>query len=164
VRSRGWLAAVLLGACGSAPLGDPFAEFAREVQRAVAAAGSTYNCAAPLPGETLGGPEDLRGAVRRYLVAVLGVRADEIEVIPKPCGTAGAAACASLFQHDLFKSDGRLGTALYPLAQEVERVARFVEVAVWDPATGPGPAITIAGVRDGRLFGIAFFNALARCS
>ena len=136
--------------------------FGADVARAVAEVGVTGNCAAALPPIATAANE-LSDAVRRQVASVLAPEPSRLDAALRLCGTPGFADCATAFQHDLFKSDGRLGAALYPLAQRVVREAGSVALTVWTPTSGPGPAVTIAGVFAGRMLGIAFFNGLQRC-
>lgn len=146
------------------PVGYDFNRFRSDVQAAAAQAGSSANCAVALPASTAGNRAELHEAVRRAIAAVVlesNVITDELH----DCGADGAA-CSAVFQRDIFISDGALGASLLAPAQTVERDANTIEEVIWSPTMGMvplAPVVTIAGIRDGKVLGIAFFNGRTRC-
>lgn len=141
-------------------------EFAEAVQRARAERGSPSTCASPLPLVELGAATDTRAGVRAFIADVVGVPLESFRVDTVECGTSTTVSCARTFQHDLYKSNGVLGEALFPVAEQLESCASAVEVTIWVPEVDgiTGAAVVcISGVWNAQLAGIAFFNELDTC-
>ncbi|HEX9297960.1 MAG TPA: hypothetical protein VF881_19100 [Polyangiaceae bacterium] len=59
-----------------------------------------------------------------------------------------------------------MGNALYPLAQRVDRDGMSVRVTVFSPKQeqlGLPPVVVTAGIRNGWVIGIAFFDRRSTC-
>jgi hypothetical protein len=138
-----------------------FAEAVRGASKAARLAGSR-SCAAPLPAWPLAPGEAPAKPMRTYVSTVLGLPSTSIDESWQGCGGPGQAPCANIFQNDLFHSDGRMGTALHPLAQQVDRDASGEQVAIFGPV-GQRPVVVTAGNAGGWLMGIAFFDQRAEC-
>ncbi len=165
----GWLALALLGCGGSSAADDrsgPAGFDPGAFSNAVSAANRRCppgNCA--LAVHLDGGPSANHGLAER-IAGRLGVDASVLMTTDSSCGEAGQAACASQFQHDLFKGDGCRGTALDPLAQELEAAASDVTVTIWTgerDGTSLPPVVSLAGQIDQSLVGIAFFFDATSC-
>jgi hypothetical protein len=82
------------------------------------------------------------------------------------CNLPATAPCANLFQNDVYHSDGRLGDALHPFAQQVDAETNTSQVVILVPQEGnvsQPPVVVTAGVRDGFLMGVAFFDGRSTC-
>ena len=67
----------------------------------------------------------------------------------------------AVFQHHLYKGDGNHGRELHPLAMRIESSVSALELVIWVSNADPG--VSIAGLREGRLFGI-YSSFAGRCS
>ena len=121
-------------------------------------------CASPLPAVPVAGPADARAAVRASISGALGVAPEALSVTVGECGLPSTASCARRFQHDVYKSSGTTGDALYPLAEELESRGTSVEETIWVPMDAlPDADVCISGIVDGLLVGVVFFNGRHDC-
>jgi len=174
--------AALASGCGSSALtlgdggadiaprsdgGFDFVQFAAQVQMENASC-TTANCAVPLPADAVASPAAARDRVQALIAIVYGVPPAQVTAnVDMTCSTSGGATCASHFNHDLYKGDGCRGDKLLPSAQVVERQASGVELIIWTVTSGGltlSPAVSIEGVQDGRLLGLAFFFDRTVCA
>jgi hypothetical protein len=154
-------------AVSDASSGDPgvewpswAAEFSTEVRAASTRArdlGSNYCAVAFPPGPT----DDVRRDTFDFVSRVMRAGQDEVRAERTPCGGPTYAGCADRFQHHLYKADGYHARELYSLAVLVESTVQALEVVVWVGSSSPG--VSIAGLREGNLFGI-YFSFAGVCS
>jgi hypothetical protein len=141
------------------------ADFANRVRVAVAQGGTPSTCASPLPATAVTGRDEARAAVAAFIAEVVMPDASALSVVAGECGTPSTQTCARRFQHDVYKSNGIYGEMLYPLAEELESRASFVEETIWTITDGSsnGASVCISGVVDGILVGIVMFNDRQSC-
>jgi hypothetical protein len=140
--------------------------FAARVRSVVLDAGTPSTCASPLPSLPVGTPDGARLAVRQFIAGVLDVGAEQLDVTVHSCAAGAQPTCAQTFQHDIYKSNGAYGELLYPLAQELETNADFVEETIWVPTVNGITAaadVCVSGVVDGTLSGVVMFNDRQDC-
>ncbi len=168
--------AAVLAACGGPsrrseprPLFD-FATFSRAVadaDREASEEGSRQNCATALPPVAPDAPNAARRTVLEYVASALGVSKRSVAAHQAFCGGVGFTTCATVFKNDLLRElDVPRGKMLLPLARIVEEAVEYAEVIIWVPKQGGQPlppVVSIAGIRDGRMLGIAFFAGNSTC-
>jgi len=140
------------------------ADFASRVRMATAQVGTSSTCASPLPAVPVASADDARAAVRALIAGSLGVAPEALSVTVVPCGLPSTATCANRFLHDVYKSAGTTGDALYPLAEELESRGTSVEETIWIRMdASPDAVVCISGIVDGLLVGVVFFNGRQDC-
>jgi hypothetical protein len=126
------------------------------------------NCAAALPSVEVVDTASMHKAITAFVGRAQGAAQASVNYGALPCGGANFADCGHEYQHALFKADGRLGGLLLPLATVVDQSAEVVEDASWTPhddgGLASGLAVTIAGIKEGRLLGIAWFGGRSTCA
>jgi hypothetical protein len=162
----GATAAALAACAPGGPVAFDAVSFARDVAAAAQRADHSRDCAVSLPATNVSSAT-VRSAVQDFVARVVEVPAAQVSPDRQVCGDAGHASCAALFENDLFHGNGSMGTELRPLADRVEQVASDVELVIWSPRRGDltlPPAISLAGIKDGRLVGLVFFCSRTSCS
>jgi hypothetical protein len=144
----------------------------QELAAAVAAAVTkaqqegSKNCARAIPSVPVTSVEDAWAKVRDFVALVTGVKAAALKEDSTACNLPVTALCANLFQNDVYHSDGRLGDALYPFAQRVDTDTKTDHVVIFTPQKGnvsQPPVVVTAGISDGFLMGVAFFDGRSTC-
>jgi hypothetical protein len=180
-----WLCCALLTGCSSRTLepldggaldlatiempasGFDFAAFAADVTAASTSC-TTPNCAAPLPNVAVASPADAHQQVQAIIARVFAASVDQVNNDQTTaCSTLTSGDCATQFNHSLYKGDGCRADALTPAAKTVIAEATSVELAIWRATINgitSSAAVTIAGVKDGKLLGIMFFFNRTTCS
>jgi hypothetical protein len=143
-------------------------EFESAVAGAVAQAqkDGSKNCARAIPAVPVSSVEDAWVKVRDFVALVVGVKPAALKEDSTKCNLPATAPCANLFQNDVYHSDGRLGDALHPFAQQVDTETNTSRVVILVPHEGnvsQPPVVVTAGVSDGFLMGLAFFDGRATC-
>lgn len=144
----------------------------RDFVTAVAAAATkaqndgSLNCARAIPAVPVASLDEAWARAREYVARVSGVKLAALQEDATTCNQPSSAKCAALFQNDVYHSDGRMGDALYPLAQQVDAATSADRVVIFVPHQGnlSLPAVVVtAGVKDGFVMAIAFFNGRSKC-
>ena len=136
----------------------PFSEAAFKSAVIAAAAGRD---AAPLPAiESPNGDLAFR-SVLSLVARSSGVSVDDVTVEVQACGAEGQESCARRFTRLIAASDFELSKALTPLARSLVAEVPDARLVVWKPTRDGeslGSAVTLHGVRSGRLLGMIVFR------
>jgi hypothetical protein len=115
--------------------------------------------AMPIPPVPVSTQDDLAARMLEYVSAATRRQVPKADAKRKDCNGPGRQTCANLFQNDVFHSDGLMGNALHPLAQQIDRESRTVNLTTYKSA-GQRAVIATAGIYDNRwLMGLAFFDS-----
>lgn len=136
----------------------PFSEAAFKSAVIAATAGRD---AAPLPAiESANGDLAFR-SVLSLVARSSGVSVDDVTVEVQACGAEGQERCARRFTRLIAASDFELSKSLAPLARRLVMEVPDARLVVWKPTRDGeslGSAVTLFGVRSGRLLGMIAFR------
>ena len=144
--------------------GYDFAGFINKVVTAYGDSGQVQDCATAFPPVAVSDAAALEQAVASHIETLTGIAPSA--PMDQACGTPDAAVCANIFQFYVFATNGNLGTALHPCAQELDKVCDPV-VQTWtvtDPQSSQHSAVSMSCIVEGQALGILYIDGFASCS